>query len=313
MGVQYGWWMRYSSPLYSLDRNFLFLKSLCLEGIIMLGWLMAMVFVVQQGENTPTPLESALLESTKISQQAIDGLSRNESIRYREYLGLAKNALVRSGVKPVDGFGIVMGGRYVVPNKKMQQGAIDHWRNQLAADEKKARQLFVDMIPVIGVNDLSKGQAGYLGESTTILAEVRVLQVLGDSSFLGKVGGETILVRDASTEDIVDGKEFYLSRPVEVLGTERYTTVAGGSNTVFAVRLLGRDEWQKALKYLEMHKLKPKMHLREWKDGDGNLIVEAEYVTQSKTTVTVRDKENKEQELPIAQLGKDDKAWLKDR
>jgi len=279
----------------------------------MLGWLLAMIFVVQQGENTPTPVESALLETLKVSQIAIDGISRKDSARFREYLEYAKNALVRPGVKPVDGFGVMVSGRYVVPNRKSQQAAMDHWRSQIVEDEKKARKLFADMVPILSVENLSKGQAGFLGLSPVHPAEVRVLQVLGDSSYLGKVGDVTILVRDASTQDIVDGKEFLVSRPVEVLGTERYTTVTGGSNTVFAVRLLGREEWQKALLYLESNKLKPKMYLRDWKDVDGKLIVEAEYVTQSKTTVTVRDKENNEQELQVSQLSKEDKAWVKDR
>ena len=264
---------------------------------------------VQDGSD----LEAALLASTVESQKAVEADSRSEILMHRSTLDLAKNAVIKTNVRNSDQFGSITDGRYYMPNKKIQAQAVEFYRAKLVASERRAKDLFEEMVPIIDVQSLSKGKAGFLGTSLISLADVRVLQVLGDSSFLGVVGRETILFRGASTENVTDGKVFRLSNPVEVLGTERYTTAVGSSNTVFCVRIIPKDDFRKAMVFVDENKLKFKPSVRDWCGVNGIVIVRGEYISHDKLFVVVKNTDGIEEKLSMSKLSRDDKAWLKDR
>lgn len=272
-----------------------------------------LLLLVCQDQSPTQDLDTALLQSTVASQEAYKAHSRGDALMYRDALDKAKKAVIKPNVNEADGFGKNINGIYYVPNKKAQALAIEHYRAKLKAAEQEANRMFEQMLPIIDASKLSRGQAGFLGYSEYEPADIRVLQVLGPTSFLAKVGRETILIKEVSTEDVTDDKFVTLPRPVLVLGTERYSTVAGGTNTVFAVRLLSRDEFLKANEFVQKNKLRVKPIVRQWRDGLKELIVEGEFVTQDRVNVIIRDVSGKELQIPLSKLSREDRNWLKDQ
>ena len=264
------------------------------------------------GQENPSYLDVALLKATIQSQIAVQENTRGEALMYRNHLHQAKNAKIKPGVREADGFGVVTDRQYYVPNRKSQEEAIAHYRAKVIEAENQAKLLFNTVLPVIDVKQLSKGQAGFLGTTKIIPHEVNVFQVLNSSSFLGKIDDEILIFKNVSTENLTDGKVIDLPLPVEVLGTETYQTKLG-SKTVFAVRMISKEETTKALDYIKNNRLKVKLNLREWKAVDGSLIVEAEFVSQDKAKITVKDSDGKEHQISLSKLSKQDRIWLKDQ
>lgn len=264
------------------------------------------------GQEKPSDLDVALLKATIQSQIAVQENTRGEALMYRNHLHQAKNAKFKPGVIQADGFGVVTDRQYYVPNRKSQEEAIAHYRAKAIESEEQAKLLFNTVLPVIDIKQLSKGQAGFLGITKIFPHEVNVFQVLDSSSFLGKIDDEILIVKNVSTENLTDGKPVDLPLPVEVLGTETYQTKLG-SKTVFAVRMLTKEETVKALGYIKNNRLQIKPNLREWKAFDGSLIVEAEFISQDKSKITVKDSDGKEHQISISKLSKQDRTWLKDQ
>lgn len=258
-------------------------------------------------------IEAAFLKSTIASQEAIRSHTRGKVVMNRDAMDKAKAARINPNVHEADGFGKGVNGIYYVPNQRAKQQAIEHYRSQMKAAEAKSNDAFEKMLGVLNVLNLEKGQVGFLGESEWQFANIEVFQVLGPSSLLAKVAGETILIKDVGTENITDGASVTLPRPVLVLGTERYTTALGGSKTVFAVRLLAKDEYEKAMAFVRQNKLKVQPVIRQWQDFNKKVLAEGEYVSHDKTTVVVRDEQGTEHRLSIAKLSKLDRDWLKDQ
>lgn len=277
-----------------------------------LAFLLLITSAFAQEQENPTAIETALLQSTIESQNAVLATTRSEVLAVRNQLDLVKVAKIKPGVTQADGFGMNIDKWYFVPNKKTQEQAVAHYRAKLVEAERKHKDLFETMLPIMDIEQISSGQVGYLGISKTFPYTIKVFQVLNRSEFLGKIKDEIIIVKNVSTEDLTDGKDVSLPFPVEVLGTETYQTKFG-SKTVFAVRMLSRDEAIKAMAYVDKHRLKAKPELRDWKAIDGSVIMEAEYVSQEKSNVIVRDAQGEEHKIPIAKLHKDNRLWLKDR
>jgi hypothetical protein len=255
-----------------------------------------------------------MLKSTIDSQEALKQLGEDEANIHRNMLTKVKAAKISPNtVSRYDGYGNNVNGIYYVPSKKVQQDALNHYRKKLDEVEKKAKETFETMIPVIDVSNLKTGKVGYLGSSLVTPTQLKVLQVLNSNSFLAKADGETILVKNCPTEDLTDGKEVMLPLPVVVLGTEQYKTVIGGSNTVFAVVMLSREEFKKANEYVEKHKLKVKPVLRKWMDLKNQILVEAEYISHDKTSVTVKNEAGIESKIEINKLSREDRFYLKDK
>ncbi len=279
-----------------------------IKGKPMLQLLLLIAFV-----QSPTDIEAAYLKTTIASQEAIQSHTRGQVLMHRNAMDKAKAAKINPNVHEADGFGKNINGTYYVPNRKAQQQAIEYYRSEMKRAESNAKGLFESMVGIISVPNMEKGQVGFLGESEWQFAKIEVFQVLGPSSLLAKIAGETILIKDVGTENITDGASVTLPRPVLVVGTERYTTAIGGSKTVFAVRLLSSDEFLKAKEFAKQNKLKVEPIVRQWADFGKKVIVEGEYVSQDKTSVIVRDSQGVEHKIPLAKLSKDDRAWLKDQ
>lgn len=276
-------------------------------------YLFLLLALVQAPSSPQTEIDAAFLKSTIKSQEAIKSNTRGEVLMHRTAMDKAKAAKINPNVNETDGFGKNIDGIYYVPNKKVQQQAIEHYRSQMKASEAKAKEAFEKMVGVISIFTLEKGQVGFLGESEWQFAGVEVFQVLGPTSFLSKVRGEIILIKDVSTENVTDGVSVTLPRPVLVTGTERYSTAIGGSKTVFAVRMLSREEYEKCQEFVKQNKLKVQPIIREWQDTNKKTIVAGEFVSQDRTTVTVKDAQGVEHKIPIAKLSRANRDWLKDQ
>lgn len=98
-------------------------------------------------------------------------------------------------------------------------------------EELKAGQaLPVLRIPLqkAGVGDIGFFTDGNPNEPAT----VKVFQILDQDSLLCRHAGRVFWI-EAPTGELVDGTLLHLNEVLEVTGTQRYTTVAGGSNTVY--------------------------------------------------------------------------------
>ena len=112
------------------------------------------------------------------------------------------------------------------------------------ADEKRISDIAagcVDYVPWITLGKVKTGEVGRLrypsnASATTHHAIVKILQVTGKGELIGKVFGETYWIKGIDTSNLVDGKEFILSTPVEATGTETYQT-AVGTNTVMKLEV----------------------------------------------------------------------------
>jgi hypothetical protein len=276
--------------------------------------LFAFVFLFQEPQEESSAIAYSMLQSTIASQEMVQKLSEDEKQMHKDMIEKVKSAkIVANTVSYFDGYGNNVDGVYYVPSKKIQLAALSHYRKKLEEAEKKAKEAIETMLPIIDVSNLKTGMVGYLGTSLVSPAHVKVLQVLDSSSFLAKVDGETILVKSCPTKDLTDGKQVLLPLPVVVLGTEKYQTVIGGSNTVFAVSMVTRSEFEKANEYVEKHKLKIKPVLRKWMDLKNQIIVEAEYISHDKLSVTVKNENGVESKIEINKLSREDRVWVKEQ
>jgi hypothetical protein len=74
------------------------------------------------------------------------------------------------------------------------------------------------------------------GDVGVFVTPVLVNQIQDSESFLGVVGGYTVLFTGVDTRDSADGREWPLGQWYEVIGQTRYVTVTGGKRTVMTVR-----------------------------------------------------------------------------
>lgn len=278
----------------------------------LLIFLLLIATAFTQEQKSQTALQEALLNAAIESQVAAQNTYRSEVLMHRTALDQVKAAKIKPNVYETDGFGANIDGQYYVPNKKAQEQAIAHYRAKLINAEKTQKELVDKMLPILDYRKLATGQAGFLGLNTTYPTTINVFQVINDSQFLGKIRDEVFIVKGVSTDDLTDGKDVSLPFPIEVLGTETYQTKFG-TKTVFAVRMLSRNETMACLQYVDENRPKPKPILRDWKAVDGSLIMEAEYLSHDKKNVVVRDKNGQEQTIEITKLNKINRAWLKDQ
>ncbi len=99
---------------------------------------------------------------------------------------------------------------------------------------EKKRFLF----PKIGANSMRVGQVGLLAYNQGELPDdyiqvVEVFQVVDDGSMLVKLGSKTIASMQVKTAGVTDGARYQIRGSFEVIGTLRYDTPSGTTNTVF--------------------------------------------------------------------------------
>jgi hypothetical protein len=101
---------------------------------------------------------------------------------------------------------------------------------QMLEELKKGDTLPVLRIPLdkAGVGDIGFFTNGNPNEPAT----VAVFQVLDENSLLCKHRGRVFWL-ETPTEKLIDDSLLYLNDVLEVAGTQRYDTAAGGTNTVF--------------------------------------------------------------------------------
>jgi hypothetical protein len=75
------------------------------------------------------------------------------------------------------------------------------------------------------------------------LTKAKVTQVVDETNALVSRSEETLWVANVSTAGIVDGRDLDDNLIVEVVGTRRYKTVAGATNTVFVLKPLQISEY----------------------------------------------------------------------
>jgi len=264
-------------------------------------------------DSEPSRIDQAMLASMKNSQVSLQPSLQDRPVMFRNMLAKVKLAKIKPQVRKADGYGVIVDGQYYVQTKKLQQEAIEYYRAQLVEAENEAKKKMDEMLPIIDCRDLSTGLVGFIGTSNTGPAEIKIIQVLNKSKFLGRVGSEFFIVDNVSTVDLTDGKALLLPLPVEVMGTERYATAVGATNTVFVLRMLDRDEFDKAMAYVNKNKLRLRPVLREWKDVNGDILAKGSYVTQDKLSVTIADSDGVESKVELLKLSKEDRLWLKDK
>jgi hypothetical protein len=266
-----------------------------------------------QSPKNVSSINEAMLQSTIANQKAFKEIYRPEKTENLQKLSRVKHAAIKKDAIKEDGFGEDIDGKYYVPNRKTHQEAIQHYREIIKKQQEQENHDFLNMPPIIDFHTFAKGQVGLIGDSLLSPIRVKVLQVLGPSSFLGTAGSCTFLIRDVSTQTMADGSLVKLTYPVEVMGTEQYTTVLGATNTIFSLRMLTREEFLKAIAFVNQHKLKIEPQLRRWRGHNGEAIIDAEYISQDKMNIIVRDEEGVEQEISISKLCKEDRDWIKHR
>lgn len=124
---------------------------------------------------------------------------------------------------------------------KDKNAAIDEVKKQIVAEKESAAE--VDY-PYLLVRNLSVGRIGRLAfqledgpqvVSSEVGVPITVVQVVDDKNLIGRLGTEDNFVwLTTSTVGVVDDQKYaMIGRLVEVVGTKQYTTVAGGTKTVF--------------------------------------------------------------------------------
>jgi hypothetical protein len=179
---------------------------------------------------------------------------------------------------------------------------------KLKADIKA---VYGSSLGLLDLNDLHAGEVGFLG-ADSLLVPVRINQVTGPNSVLVRSASRSYLL-EVDTTGLVDNEFHSFVAIFVVEGTTTYQTVAGGTNTVFKLRALKDEELKSAVAYASEHKLKQPRDIQTWKDLQGKLLVEGEFVSRDKQKVVVSDKDGKQVDLEYNKLSRENRIWLKDR
>lgn len=121
-------------------------------------------------------------------------------------------------------------------NKADKEEAVAKLMRLISEDEGRIKSLKEPALfpPTINHSAIEVGDIGILGYKQDRSVEMKIEQVVDDSNMLVSVGRDRLWMK-AKTEGFVDGKSFEFSGVIRVSGTRKYTTVAGGSLTVFVV------------------------------------------------------------------------------
>lgn len=184
-------------------------------------------------------------------------------------------------------------------------------KNMAATAKSEIKKIYEDDFGVLNLASPVAGEVGFLGDGEHLVL-VKVLQVTGPDSALVKYGNLTYML-EVKTDGVVDDANYSFTNVFLVLGTTTYKTVTGGTNTVFKLQALKQEAAQAAIAYARENKLKPPKDLQTWRDIDGKVIIEAEFVSRDKNKIVVKDKDDKIVNLDYAKLSRDNRLWLKDK
>lgn len=143
-------------------------------------------------------------------------------------------------------------------------------------------------------------------------AEVEVMQVIGERSFLAKFGKSIFVVENWNTSSLADGNRTTLNTWGEVKGTTSYTTPLGTTNTVFVVSVTPKADVEAAIKYCEANKTKDiRYYRRTWTDVSGKFSVEAEILNMTPKGAALKKDNGDTITIERGKLSAKDREWLK--
>ena len=200
-------------------------------------------------------------------------------------------------------------------------------------------RLRVGQVGVLGKTSgsVTREMAKQLGEMKLVTygsADYKIIQVLKDAVLLRVIAADRdfllIYLEGISTKGLVTDRMLRMrGKLFHVAGTKTYETVAGGTNTVFVLRMLDED---KITDYLEKNKpavitLKPspkpstkpkgqpkkEFVVRTWTDTNTKQAFEAEFLGVAFGKVKLRKKDGTELQIPVEQLSLQDQAWIRSR
>ena len=169
--------------------------------------------------------------------------------------------------------------------------------------------------PWLTLGKIKKGQIGRPRYPTNVgtskqHAIVEILQVIGKGKLLGKMFGETYLLKGMDTSGLVDGKEFILSNSVHVTGTETYNTRIG-TNTVMKLEVTEQSKLADSI-CAEFKSEPPNEYgdcFRLWKAKNGVTIV-AKYLERGKKDCKFEKLDNSIIEVKKTKLSSDAKKTI---
>jgi hypothetical protein len=273
-------------------------------------WLILALFVGQEGASAEVKQAyvSAMVETQRRATAVL-----NEEIAQLEKQILQKKNFRLNPSADNGGEYVIRGGNefsgYEFPERRFAIASIQEDVVRLEKLKAEQKKMYDRPAAVLAFNELKKGQVGFLGDGRDPY-KVTVFQVLSDNRALVKVLGETVLVLNLNTSELVDGKEMTTPLIVEVEGSQRYNTVAGGSNTVMAARALSLQEMQDVIAYAKENGPKRPLNLRSWKDNAGKVIMKGEFVRKDEKMVVVLDENRQEREIEWVKLSRPDRLFV---
>lgn len=244
--------------------------------------------------------------------QAFIAAKKDElSQRIRDRAAMKQNPQLTGDLTTSDHF-LVSGGnnekrQFVTSNKKTLQEALEKNKQQIEELRSAIESAPAWRIPEIVVYDLEIPCFGIITNS------IEVLQITGDSKFLGKAAKATLLFEGFDTSKFADGESVGLSQVVKITTTETYTTVIGGSKTVYKVVPLNEQE-KASLIESQTKKREPYKGetFRTWTDSTKKFSVDAWFVERDKAEIVLKKESGDVIRIPLSKLSIEDKKWIKD-
>lgn len=197
---------------------------------------------------------------------------------------------------------------FVTTDKKSLQEA-------LAKNKEKIERLRADidsapswMVPPIKLEE---------GVTIPCFGEIQntivVFQITSSSRFIGKAGGSMFIFEGFDTSKFADGESLGLKQPIKILETETYTTVTGGSKTVYKIVPLSANEQNTIVECTTKKREAFKGEsFRTWTDSTKKFSVKAWFIEREKADVVLKKEDGEIVKLPLAKLSLQDKTWIRD-
>lgn len=190
---------------------------------------------------------------------------------------------------------MVYSGKYEInPRIKSNRGAM----KSMLEGKKKA---FLDEyqngamnITIMNVRLFEKGAIG-------LVPIITIVQIIDEHKMLARVENVYFMVNGFNTNGLVNGEKIQLNAPQEVMGTETYNTVGGGSNTVWSISLADKTKWRSSIS-----------HSLKWYDNKNRVLVVGEFL-KIETGYAVFKTDQGEEKFRISRMNAGDREiiqWL---
>jgi hypothetical protein len=185
-----------------------------------------------------------------------------------------------------------------------------------AAEWQQAKKLALSEvspnIPRAGSGQLASIKAGWVGHLEDV--KFRVVDIVNDTEVMLSDGKHRLWLIGSSTKDLVNDQTVVIIGPVRAGETRTYSTVAGGTNTVRTVTLLSAEESELLFKQEAEAKAaaEKRAAARTFTDSTGEHSFLGIFVDSKQGVVELeRLDSGKRVKVKLAQLSKDDIAWVK--